>query len=99
MSTKLLKYTRRQTINMGEFTSVVPEWGEEYELKPGDNVKDAYRKLVKRVDKLWLERARAMIKSVLDMREGNERDEQTSDIMAEIIDAFWLEDDPKKPKV
>lgn len=98
MKIKKLYYSRSHTINVGEYSNIKPEVGIEIEIEAGDSIKECWAQLVKRVDDLWQRRVQSSISDVIKLRENNERDAVTREIMDELVSHYFA-DAKNKPVV
>lgn len=82
-----ITYNRRDTIKIGDFESITPSWGEEWELSEGENPTDVRKALVERVDRMFHLAARRTLRQVVERR-VNMRDQETEEYMDEVCDYF-----------
>lgn len=80
-------YSRRDSIKIGDFESLTPSWGEEWELEEGDKPADVRKALIERVDSMFCTVARRQLKQVVERR-ANIRDQETEEYMDEACDYF-----------
>lgn len=93
-----LYYSRSHTINVGEYSNIKPEVGIEVEVGPNEDVKTCWGDLVKRVDGLWVKRVQAGLSDIIKLREGNERDAVTREVMDELVEHYFS-NSKNKPEV
>jgi hypothetical protein len=98
MKIKKLYYSRGASLNVGEYSNIKPEVGIEVEVEEGENIKEAWASLVKRVDSLWKKRVQDGINDIIHLRENNERDAVTREIMDELVTHYFA-DAKNKPVV
>jgi hypothetical protein len=82
-----ITYSRRDSIKIGDFESLTPSWGEEWELEEGDKPGEIRKALVERVDSMFQTVARRQLKQVIERR-VNVRDQETEEYMDEACDYF-----------
>lgn len=84
-----IRYGKRDSVKIGDFETITPQWEEEWELQEGDNPAEVRKALVERVEKMYRMVTQRALRQVIERR-VNVRDKETEEYMDEACDFFGV---------